>query len=128
MPIFVPYTENEELVKRFKKKAKGSGIDVVFIERTGYSIQNQLERADPYEEDSCERECFPCEEEGGGLKCEMRGAGYDIICKACVEVVRTAELVAPAEVKGANIIKRGMARSSFQETRLDKFSYKNRFE
>ena len=42
--------------------------------------------------------------------------------------VRTAELVAPAEVKRANIIKRGMARSSFQETRLDKYSYKNRFE
>ena len=87
MPVFVPYTENEELLKRFKKRAEGSGVDVVFIERTGYSIQNQLEKADPYEEDNCGREdCFPCEEEGGGLRCEKRGAGYDIICKACVEV------------------------------------------
>ena len=87
MPIFVPYTENEELVRRFKKRAKGSGVDVVFIERTGYSIQNQLERADPYEEDGCGRDdCFPCEKEGGGTRCERRGAGYEIICKACEEV------------------------------------------
>ena len=53
MPIFVPYTENEGLLKRFKKRAEGSGIEVVFIERTGYSIQNQLEMADPYEEENC---------------------------------------------------------------------------
>ena len=88
MPIFVPYTENEELLRRFKKRAKESGIDVVFIERTGYSIQNQLEKADPFEEDGCERDdCFPCEEEGSGTRCERRGAGYDIICGTCVEPV-----------------------------------------
>ena len=87
MPVFVPYTENEELVRRFKKRAQGSGIDVVFIERTGYSLQNQLERADPFEEGNCgRRDCFPCEEEGGGLRCEKRGAGYDIVCGSCVEV------------------------------------------
>ena len=88
MPIFVPYTENEGLLKRFKKRAEGSGIEVVFIERTGYSLQNQLEMADPYEEENCGRgDCFPCKEEGGGSRCERRGAGYDIICKSCVEVV-----------------------------------------
>ena len=66
----------------------GSGIEVVFIERTGYSIQNQLETADPYEEENCGREdCFPCKEEGGGSRCERRGAGYEIICKSCVGVV-----------------------------------------
>ena len=69
MPIFVPYTENEGLLKRFKKRAEGSGIEVVFIERTGYSIQNQLETADPYEEENCGREdCFPCKEKGRGVR------------------------------------------------------------
>ena len=70
------------MLKRFRKKAEGSGIDieVVFIERTGFSLQNQLEQADPYKGPDCERKCFPCEDEGQG-DCEKRGAGYGIDCQ-----------------------------------------------
>ena len=45
MPIMVPYTVNGGLVKKFKKRAKECGVEAVFIERTGYSVQNQLEKA-----------------------------------------------------------------------------------
>ena len=41
MPIMVPYTVNGGLVKKFKKRAKECGVEAVFIERTGYSVQNQ---------------------------------------------------------------------------------------
>ena len=68
-------------MKEFKKIAEKSGIQVTFIERTGFSLQNQLEQADPYKRPDCEREdCFQCEEEGGG-DCEKRGPGYVLKCK-----------------------------------------------
>ena len=79
--IFVPYTVGGELTKRFKKKAEELGVDVKFVERSGYILQNQL--------DSCGRsECFPCSNEGGG-DCEKRGAAYEIVCEEeeCQEVV-----------------------------------------
>ena len=67
MPIMVPYTVNGELVKKFKKRAKNCGVEAVFIERTGYCLQNQLEKANPFKGEDCERgECFSCEEGGGG--------------------------------------------------------------
>ena len=40
MPIMVPYAVNVGLVKKFKKRANDCGVEAVFIERTGYSIQN----------------------------------------------------------------------------------------
>ena len=54
----VPYTVGGELIKRFRKEAEGSGIEVVFIERTGFSLQNQLEQADPYKGPDCERKAW----------------------------------------------------------------------
>ena len=88
MPIMVPYTVSGGLVKKFKERAKSCGVEAVFIERTGYSLQNQLEKADPFRGEDCGmRQCFPCEEGGGGGDCEKRGAGYEIVCGECTEKV-----------------------------------------
>ena len=52
-----------------------------FIEKSGYLLQNQLEKADPFHGGTCYRpDCFPCEHEDGG-DCESRGCGYEITCE-----------------------------------------------
>ena len=54
---------------------------VKFIEKSGHSLQNQLEKADPFRGDTCGREdCFSCQQEGGG-DCESRGCVYEILCQ-----------------------------------------------
>ena len=78
--IPVPYTKNGALLKLFKKRAASSGIDVKFVEKSGYSLQNQLEKSDPFRGPTCGRpDCFPCRE-GEGTDCESRGPVYEIRC------------------------------------------------
>ena len=51
-----------------------------FIETSGYSLQNLLEKSDPFRGPTCGREkCFPCQSEGKG-DCEGRGGAYAIFC------------------------------------------------
>ena len=38
------------------KRAKDCGVETVFIGRTGYNVQNQLEKADPFKGEGCEIE------------------------------------------------------------------------
>ena len=72
--IKVPYTHDSELLKRFQKIEKKHGMNVEFVEQSGYSLQNLLEKADPFAKDTCGREdCFPCRQEGGG-KCQVTTA------------------------------------------------------
>ena len=73
MPIMLPFTVNGGLVKKFKKRAKACGVEAVFIERTGYSVQNQLEKADPFKGEGCEREEEIVRREEEGMSWCVRG-------------------------------------------------------
>ena len=54
-PIIVPNSVNDGQVKKFMERDKNYRAEAVFIERTGYSLQNQLEKADPLKGEDCGR-------------------------------------------------------------------------
>ena len=53
--MMVPYTVGGELVKRMKKATAGGGGEIKFVEMSWYSLQNTLEQADPFKEETCGR-------------------------------------------------------------------------
>ena len=89
--IKVPFTHNSGLKKEFEKITKANGITAKFVETSGYSLQNLLEKPNPFAGPTCDWEsgkCFPCESgEGGGGNCEGRGPAYNIACEEpeCLE-------------------------------------------
>ena len=59
-----------------------NGVPIRFLETSGYSLQNLLERSDPFRKEKCGRpDCFPCVSGGGG-RCDKIGGAYSIVCKS----------------------------------------------
>ena len=55
-------------------------MEIRFVELSGYSLQNLLEKANPFGNGKCGRaDCFPCRS-GNGKSCEKRGPSYQIVC------------------------------------------------
>ena len=78
--VKVPYTAGSELLKSFQEVTKRHNFPIKFIETSGYSLQNMLERSNPFREETCGRpDCFPCVSGGGG-RCDRIGAAYRIFC------------------------------------------------
>ena len=80
--IKVPYTHKSGLKREMERITKESGITAKFIETSGYSLQNVLEKSDPFRGPDCGRlqKCFPCQSGGKG-DCEGRGGAYSITCE-----------------------------------------------
>ena len=64
------------------------GLNIKFVEKGGYSVQNLLEESDPFRPPTCGRErCQPCAAAGGrNSKCDSKGGAYEIVCKECEEI------------------------------------------
>jgi hypothetical protein len=78
--IKVPFTPNSLLMKQFQEVTKKHEFPIKFMELSGYSLQNLLEKSNPFQEDTCGRpDCFSCTSGGGG-RCDKIGASYEIIC------------------------------------------------
>ena len=78
--IKVPFTAGSQLLKKFQEVTRRHGFPIKFIETSGYSLQNMLERSDPFREKECGRpDCFPCTSGGRG-RCDRIGAAYRISC------------------------------------------------
>ena len=70
----------QEVTKSFQEVTKRHGFPIKFIETSGCSLQNMLERSDPFREEKCGRhDCFPCISGGSG-RCDRIGAAYRIVC------------------------------------------------
>ena len=79
--IKVPFTPGSKLLKMFQEVAKKHEFPIKFVETSGYSLQNLLEKSDPFREETCGRpDCFPCMSGGGG-RCDVIGAAYVITCE-----------------------------------------------
>ena len=80
--IKVPYTNNSELKKVMENITKASGIFAKFVETSGHSLQNILEKSNPFKGPDCGRvnKCFPCQS-GDNNNCEGRGPAYSISCE-----------------------------------------------
>ena len=65
-----------------EKIARDSGMHVKFVETSGHSLQNILEKSDPFKGPTCGREdeCFPCMS-GDYQNCQGRGGAYSITCE-----------------------------------------------
>ncbi len=75
----VPYTHNSELKKTMEKITCDSGLYVKFVETSGYSLQNILEKSDPFKGPTCGRDdCFPGSSGTCG-DCEGRGQVEHIV-------------------------------------------------
>ena len=85
--VKVPFTPGSKLLKRFQQVTRKHGFPIRFVETSGYSLQNMLERSNPFRKKKCGRpDCFPCVSGGGG-RCDKIGEAYSISCSAeeCVE-------------------------------------------
>lgn len=79
--IFVPYTPNSELRKRYEKIIKESKIKIKVVEKPGRSLKNIIQKADPFKKKKCDKkDCFVCENEGKG-DCTKNNINYTITCK-----------------------------------------------
>ena len=83
--VFVPYTPGGVLAKTWRSTIErlmggwAGGLKVV--EQVGKSILSNLQRADPFKESTCDRDCFSCNTGGGD--CEKESVGYEISCEEC---------------------------------------------
>jgi hypothetical protein len=69
-----------------------------------YTLQNMLEKGNPFRLDKCDREqCFPCMGEKGG-RCDKKGSGYNITCEEVIcqtkHVKYDGESARPAYTRG----------------------------
>ena len=79
--IKVHWTPESKLLKKYQEVCRKNGVKIKFVEQSGHSLQNLLEKGNPFGDGNCEREdCFPCQSCGGRGKCEKAGAGYVIVC------------------------------------------------
>ena len=77
----VPYTHNSGLKKTMERITRENGLSVKFVETSGYSLQNILEKSDPFKGPTCGRDdCFPGRSGTCG-NCEGRGGAYCVTCE-----------------------------------------------
>ena len=59
--IKVHWTPGSKLLKAYQEICKKNGLEIKFVEQSGYSLQNLLERGNPFGDGRCDRgDCFPC--------------------------------------------------------------------
>ena len=68
MPLFIPHTPGEELVKRIRAKEaennQGRRIRFKIVGRRGVTLEERLKRSNPWAGERCGREeCFQCKAE-----------------------------------------------------------------
>ena len=79
--IFVPYTQNSELKKRYVEQIQKSGIRIKVVERPGRTLKSLIQKPDPFKEKRCGRkDCFVCESGGKG-DCMVENINYEIVCE-----------------------------------------------
>lgn len=79
--IFVPYTPNSELKKRYERRIKETNIKIKIMEKPGRSLKSLIQKPDPFKRKTCKRsDCFVCKTEGKG-DCSKNNINYDITCK-----------------------------------------------
>ena len=65
--IKVPLTPGSKLVKKFREITEKHDLPIKFVETSDYSLQNLLEKLDPFREKTRGRaNCFPCVLAGRG--------------------------------------------------------------
>ena len=79
--IKVHWTPESKLLKKYQEVCRRNGMEVRFIEQSGHSLQNLLEKGNPFTDGGCGRwNCFPCLSGHFG-KCDKSG-GYELRCRA----------------------------------------------
>ena len=83
MMVKVHYTQGSKLLKKYKKVAEQNNMAIKFVEMSGHSLQNLLEKANPFGSGDCGGgdKCFKCGYGGEGKSCRKRGGAYDITCE-----------------------------------------------
>ena len=100
--IFVPYTQNSELKKRYAKQKQRSGVKIKVIERPGRTLKSFIQRPDPFKGKNCGRKDWFICESGGKGDCSMENVNYEIVCQLeCrVKDIYTGESLNNGYVRG----------------------------
>ena len=89
-PIFVQATEGSRLAKIVREVVRRSRLPFTVVEKTGLTINRQLQRSNPFGSQGCGVErCVVCsdeEEDQDMSNCRAEGVLYDVTCRICEEV------------------------------------------
>ena len=89
--MFIPAAPGSDLKKKYETEVQKSGLKIRVVEKAGTSLNQQLQRSDPFKPEKCDREnCFVCTTGGKG-SCKTIGVNYQISCEDCEEEIVTTE-------------------------------------
>ena len=81
--MFVQATPNEELKKEIQRCASKHKLNMKIQEKIDNSIKRELQKSNPFKEQTCRREACQVCTRGTGLDCRTRGCIYEMECKEC---------------------------------------------
>ena len=83
--VKVHWTPGSKLLKQYQETCRRTGVNIKFIEQSGHSLQNLLEKSNPFSDGGCGRDnCFQDSSVQTGnsrcIQCDKAGIGYAIRC------------------------------------------------
>ena len=79
--IFVPCTQDSELLKKLQKNIDKSSLKIKLIEKAGSTLGDLLRTSDPRKEQKCDRDDCPIFTKGGRGNCRALNVNYRMTCE-----------------------------------------------
>ena len=81
--MFVQATKGGELKREIERCAKKNKVGLKVVEKVTHNIRKELQRSNPFKDDSCGKEnCMVCRN-SVGVDCRVRGCVYELVCEEC---------------------------------------------
>ena len=81
--MFVQATKDEALKKEIQRCAEKNKLNLKVIEKVDNNIRKELQKSNPFKQETCGREkCMICRLETG-VNCRARGCVYEMLCGEC---------------------------------------------
>ena len=81
--MFVEATPKSEYLRNVKKLVTKHKLKIKVVEKAGQTIKQVLQRSDPYQNNTCNRDnCFVCANDIP-INCRERGIVYELRCTVC---------------------------------------------
>ena len=98
--IFVPCTQDSELMRRLQKDIDKSDLKIKLVEKAGTTLGNILRTSDPRKERKCNRPDCPVCTSGGEGNCRTLNVNYEMRCECECDGKYTGTTTRSAYVHG----------------------------